>query len=194
MSAAVLLVCGSTRAKSLNRQLLATLATKLSPRITSAFLELSHDVLPMYSRDLEADGRCLAVAARLHSSIVAARGLIVASPEHNGLISAFLENVVDWISILPRIDRGYVNAFQGKPLLLCSASTGSTGGAQGLNSARTLFSHLGARVMSGTICLPHADTKLREGRFFLCNGHLPQAEFQLSWFERQLELRPDRAF
>jgi NAD(P)H-dependent FMN reductase len=81
--------------------------------------------------------------------------MIVACPEYNGLITPYLKNTIDWVSRLQYIDESCSNAFIDKPVLLVSASTGWSGGAVGLPSARTLFGYIGCHVLGGAISIPN---------------------------------------
>lgn len=55
-------------------------------------------------------------------------------------MSAVLKNVLDWVSRVGRV-------FEGKPVMLLSASPGSLGGLQGLGHLRAVFTALGALVL-----------------------------------------------
>ena len=48
------------------------------------------------------------------------------------------------------------SAFADRPLLLCSASTGWSGGSVAIPSHRALFGYVGAICYGETLCLPHA--------------------------------------
>ena len=120
--------------------------------------------LPLFDQDLE---RVPAVRERIraaHRRFARADGLIIASPEHNGLPSAFLKSLVDWVSRLPYLEAESGNAFEGRPTLLCSASTGWSGGAVAIPHVRALMGYLGAVVLGDTICVPHAETA------WMCEG------------------------
>jgi chromate reductase, NAD(P)H dehydrogenase (quinone) len=153
----LLLACGSLREGSLNSRLLSHLAARADGRCTIDRLVPSEVELPLFNQDLEADPTIRARVARLCERVEASDGLLVASPEHNGNVSAFLKNLVDWLSRLPHVDTRFANPFRGRPLLLCSASTGWSGGGVAIPNARALFGYVGCMVLGDTICIPYAD-------------------------------------
>lgn len=106
----ILGICGSLRAKSLNRNLL-TLAGELAPQGVSVEI---FDLLPipLYNADVERQGAPEAVAA-LKAAIAAADAVIFACPEYNASPTAALKNAIDWASRRPTPDVASVLA--GKP-------------------------------------------------------------------------------
>ncbi len=121
---------------------------------------LPRDVeLPLFNEDIEGDARLRDKVAQLHRRFSSCRALIVAAPEYNGQMTAYLKNMIDWVSRLAYIDPNFANPFIDKPLLLCSASTGSSGGMAGIAHARALFGYVGALVLGGAICVPYAADK-----------------------------------
>jgi chromate reductase len=91
---------------------------------------------------------------------------LVASPEYNGQLTPYLKNIIDWVSRLAYIDPTFENPFVDKPILLCSASTGSSGGAMGIPSARALFGYVGAIVFGETLCVSYAHQSWTEAGYF----------------------------
>jgi chromate reductase len=152
----LLLLCGSQRRASLNARLLGHVAGLVPAGHMADLVPPAQIDLPLFHQDCEGDGAIRARLVALHARFAAADGLIVASPEYNGLMSPFLKNTIDWVSRLPRLDAGHGNAFLDKPVLLCSATPGWSGGALGIPALRTLFGHVGAIPFGETICLPHA--------------------------------------
>jgi NAD(P)H-dependent FMN reductase len=118
--------------------------------------------LPLFNEDLEGDARLREKVALLHRRFSSCRALLVASPEYNGQVTAYLKNLIDWVSRLAYIDSRFANPFADKPLLLCSASTGSSGGMAGVAPARALFGYVGALVLGGAVCVPYAADKWSE--------------------------------
>jgi chromate reductase len=53
------------------------------------------------------------------------------------------------------VDGQFANPFLDRPLLLCSASTGWSGGALGMPHARALFAYVGCAVMDDSINVAH---------------------------------------
>jgi len=159
---ALLLFPGSRRRHSHNGRLIDELASRLEGRCRIDVLRPAEVDLPLFDQDLEADPAVASSVAAIHARFAAADGFIVASPEYNGQLTSYLKNTVDWVSRLPHIDQSYRNPFRGRPLLLCCATTGWSGGILGLQHARALFSYLGCLVMPEQICVPHAEQALAE--------------------------------
>jgi len=152
----LLLVCGSQRRESFNARLLAHLARRLRSQCEIDDLASPDVDLPLYNQDLESEPEIVERVIRLHRRFDASNAILVASPEYNGQLTPFLKNLIDWISRIPRIDRRFGSPFVGRPVLLCSASTGSTGGAVAIPAARALFGYVGCVVLGDAICLPCA--------------------------------------
>jgi chromate reductase, NAD(P)H dehydrogenase (quinone) len=153
----LLLFPASLRAASHQRRLADHFAQALCETCEIDVLAAGEADLPIFNQDLEAEPGVLERAAAAHRRFAAAEGLVVATPEYNGHVSAYLKNTVDWVSRLPRIDPAAADAFRGKPVLLASASTGWSGGLLGLRDARTLFAYLGCLVSAEQICVSDAD-------------------------------------
>ena len=157
-----LCISGSLRNASYNGHLLDHLAGYLPKTIERDFLFPQEVDLPLFNEDIEADANLREKVAQLHRRFAACHAMIVATPEYNGQMTAYLKNLIDWVSRLAYIDPAFTNPFIDKPLLLCSASTGSSGGMAGIGPARALFGYVGALVMGGAICVPYAAEKWSE--------------------------------
>lgn len=153
----LLFVSGSQRRDSFNTRLLEWLARRVDGRYEVDLLEPRQVALPLFDQDLETDADVADRVAQVHARFERCAGFVVASPEYNGQPTPYLKNVIDWVSRLAHIDRRYTNPFHARPLLLCSASTGWSGGAVGLAHARALFGYVGSIVVGDAICVPYAD-------------------------------------
>jgi NAD(P)H-dependent FMN reductase len=125
----LLLISGSQRRQSWNARLLDHLAFSLQWQCAVDMLEPCSIGLPLFDQDLETDAAVLATLTALHQRFSKCSGIIVACPEYNGQATPLLKNTVDWVSRLAHIDDRFGNPFLDKPVLLCSASTGWSGGA-----------------------------------------------------------------
>lgn len=161
----LLLVSGSLRQDAWNTRLLHYLAEPLHAEATLDVLLPSEVTLPLFDQDLEHDPLLRPALLAVHQRFAACDGLLIASPEYNGQPTAYLKNLIDWVSRLSYLDSGLANPFHGKPVLLCSATTGWSGGAQGLQAARSLFAYLGALVLGETITVAHVDQTWDGERF-----------------------------
>ncbi|MEW2922243.1 NADPH-dependent FMN reductase [Muricauda sp. ANG21] len=109
------------------------------PKEGIEFLDLKAFNVPIYSQGIEELGIPQKMRA-LFQVFSEADGFIIASPEHNGLPSAFLKNIIDWLS---RIDQRF---FGEKPILLLSTSPGVTGGRTHLNLLAGLVGRWGGEL------------------------------------------------
>lgn len=112
--------------------------------------------LPLFDQDREREPAILRRVLALHQRVARADALVVACPEYNGQPTPYLKNLVDWISRLPHVVPGAANAFQGRPALLASATTGHAGGALVLPVAQALFRYVGCQVLADTVSVPYA--------------------------------------
>lgn len=115
----ILALCGSLRKDSYNRALFKA-SKKLAPEgMELELAEIGH--LPLYNTDLESDFP--AAANELKERVRAADGILIITPEYNFSFSGVLKNAIDWAS------RPYGDgAWDGKPVIVQSASIGWTGG------------------------------------------------------------------
>jgi chromate reductase len=97
--------------------------------------------LPFYNADVEAAEEPPAVIA-FKSSLEAADGLLIATPEYNSGIPGVLGNALDWGSRLP--GRAPLT---GKPVAIMGASPSQIGTARAQLYLRQLLSHVHARVL-----------------------------------------------
>lgn len=163
----LLLLSGSLRTESWNTRFLEHLSKSCSlEKCHIEWLRASDLAWPLFNEDLENDLPLQTQVMQIANRLLKADALIIASPEYNGMVTPFLKNVVDWTSRMPHIQPDVRNAFLDKPVLLCAASTGGSGGVTGLSSARSLMAYLGACVFGQTITLPHAHLQWTEAGFW----------------------------
>lgn len=151
----ILMLSGSQRKESLNLRLLSNLAKRIETLVSVDLVIQGEINLPLFDQDLELDPGVQQSVFNLHSRFASCDAMIVACPEYNGLITPYLKNTIDWVSRLQYLNANCLNAFLDKPVLLVSASTGWSGGAVGLPSARTLFGYVGCNVLGGAITVPN---------------------------------------
>ena len=115
-------ISGSLRRGSFNTALLRA-AEELVPVGAELTVETIHGI-PLYDADVEtAEGMPERVSA-LKESIVAADGLLLATPEYNNSMPGAFKNAIDWLS-RPPADISRV--FGGKPVAILGASPGAFG-------------------------------------------------------------------
>jgi NAD(P)H-dependent FMN reductase len=136
----VLVLVGSLRAASVNRQL-AELAIESAPdgvRLET-FDRLGE--LPFYNEDIDNADVAEPVVA-LRQAAADADAALVVTPEYNGSIPGVLKNAIDWLS------RPFGNgALKGKPLAVVGAALGQYGGVWAHDETRKSFGIAGPRVI-----------------------------------------------
>ncbi|UXA19659.1 NAD(P)H-dependent oxidoreductase [Mycobacterium sp. SMC-4] len=147
----VLVLVGSLRAASVNRQL-AELAVEYAPAGTTFewFDRLAE--LPFYNEDLDNDAVAEPVAA-LREAAARAGGALVITPEYNGSIPGVLKNAIDWLS-RPWGD----SALKDKPLAVVGAALGRYGGQWAHDETRKSFGIAGPRVLEDVALSIHTPT------------------------------------
>ena len=154
-AATVLVLVGSLRAASINRQI-AELAIATAPeRVRVEWFDRLAD-LPHYNEDLDTDPAAEPVSA-LRSAASRADAVLVVTPEYNGSTPGVLKNAIDWLS------RPYGNSpAKGKPAAVIGASLGQYGGVWAHDETRKSLGIAGLRVIDDiTLSIP---TKTLQGR------------------------------
>jgi len=150
-------ICGSLREGSWNRKLLENFLPYLDADTFSvkSFPSLE---LPLLNQDLEGqplDPRITAFRAAIEEAAV----VVIASPEYNGSFSGALKNAIDWASRPP------ANLWNGKIVLLLSASPGALGGMRGILHLKPLLSNCRSWVIHDHVFCGQADKAFdSEGR------------------------------
>lgn len=158
MSPRILVFAGSARAASANK-MLATLAAAQA-RAAGAevtLIDLRDYPLPLYDGDAEAQDGLPPAALAFRRLLGQHHGLLVASPEHNGSVTALLKNLLDWAS-RPASGVDGLGLFRGKPVGLLAASPSPFGGVRGVAHLRGIFSKMGANVLADEVLVPSAPT------------------------------------
>lgn len=150
----ILALAGSTRRNSYNRSLVrvaAQGAERAGAQVTG--VDLAEYPMPLFNEDHErAEGMPESVGA-LRKLLLDHQGILLASPEYNGSLTAVLKNALDWLS-RPHSDGR--SPFSHKVAALMSASPGGLGGLRGLDHARTVLTNLGVLVLPQQYALPAA--------------------------------------
>jgi NAD(P)H-dependent FMN reductase len=93
----ILVLVGSLRAASINRQLAEAAARTAPEGVTVSIYEGLGDI-PFYNEDIDVAGGVPAAATALRTAVAAADGLLLFVPEYNGTLPAVLKNAIDWAS------------------------------------------------------------------------------------------------
>ena len=164
----LLVISGSARTGSLNRELAELAAHKaraLGAETTS--VDLRALGLPVFDADLlQAQGMPQG-ALRLRDWMAQHDGVLLANPEYNALPTPLLINAFDWLSVVqPEGDTpSGTGATAGKPVGLLAASPGALGGIRALPIVRTYLStNFAMVVVPEQLALPLADQQLSAER------------------------------
>ena len=155
MEKKILAFAGSNHAKSINHQLVAFTAGLLEDYEVQLLDIRAWDV-PMYSINLDPDQTPEQIT-ELIALIQEADGILLASPEHNGGMPAFLKNILDWLS------RRSKKVFTDKTVFLLSTSPGAKGGATNLKNLIGALPYQGATI-AATFSLPSFYDNFQNGQ------------------------------
>lgn len=145
MAIKVLVLVGSLRAASINRQI-AELAGAVAPDDVAVTIFEGLGELPFYNEEIDhamnTGAPQLAPVAALRTAAADADAALVVTPEYNGSYPAVIKNAIDWLS-RPFGD----GALKGKPLAVIGGSFGRYGGVWAHDDTRKSFGIAGARVV-----------------------------------------------
>lgn len=157
MHGSVLFLAGGVRQGSANQILVDAAANATEKRgIGVTRISLNDHVLPLFGTT-EAHIDDVPEAAALKGAFQAHSAIIIASPEHNGSVTAMLKNAIDWMSCPGRDEKSAAySAFRGKVFGLMSASSSPFGGMRGLFQLRHILTTVQALVVPEQLSIPHA--------------------------------------
>jgi chromate reductase len=136
-------LAGSLRAGSYNAALLRS-AASLTPAGSDVTIATLRGI-PLYDGDVEASGVPDAVQ-KLKEQIVAADGLLIATPEYNNSIPGVLKNAIDWLSRPPA---DIPRVFHDRPVAVMGTTPGRGGTILAQAALLPIFRTLGMRQWSG---------------------------------------------
>lgn len=100
---------------------------------------LDYDI-PLYNLDLEQERGIPIDIQIIKNKIASSSGIIIGVNEHNGMISAYFKNIIDWLS---RADRSFL---ANKKMLLVSTSPGARGASSALAYMKSTAPRFGGVV------------------------------------------------
>jgi len=133
----ILAFAGSNSSKSINQSVINYLGE--INNIEAKSLQ-SWDI-PMYSSDYEETNGVPQQILDFISEIKTYDAVIIATNEHNGYMSAFFKNIIDWMS---RADREFMG---GKDTFVLSTSPGGGGGASANAGLSKMLGYFGGNVV-----------------------------------------------
>jgi chromate reductase len=131
-------IAGSLRRGSFNRGLLRAAVESAPGGMTIESLEIRD--LPLYDADLDLEGGPEVVRA-FKAGILAADGILIATPEYNYSLPGVLKNALDWASRAPE------RALQNKPVAIVGATPGRWGTVRSQLALRQALMFPACRVM-----------------------------------------------
>jgi NAD(P)H-dependent FMN reductase len=133
---------------------------------------LSDFPMPIMDEDLERDRGIPESATKLARLIGEHDGLLIVTPEYNGSIPPLLKNTIDWVTRVRLSGARGPRAFSGKPVGLCSSSTGGYAGIRAIGHLRAILSQIGCEVVAAQCSVGRAE------QAFDANGDLREAQVQ----------------
>lgn len=134
----MLVFVGSNSSKSINEQLTKAVLKELNVKHT--FIDLKTLDIPLFSEDLEREIKSPKGIVALKDEINAFEHIFITTNEHNGNLSAFFKNILDWLS---RADKSFL---QGKKVFILSTSNGKRGGLGANESLKKMIERFGCEV------------------------------------------------
>jgi len=145
----ILAISGSLRTRSYNTALLRA-AARLAPAGITVELYRELGVLPLFNPDHEVAN--LPMVARLHTQLLTADGVLIASPEYAHGVSGPMKNALDWMV--------GTEAFVDKPVAVFNASPRAHHALEAIKETLSLMS---ARLIdSAELTIPLLGSGLEE--------------------------------
>lgn len=139
----IIAISGSNSSSSINTKLIRYTST-LTKDVDIQMLDLTKFNIPIFSEDIEKEIGAPDDVKKLAKELLSADGVIISTPEHNGMPTAFFKNILDWLS------RSAGQFLDGKqyladtPVLLMSAGPGKGGAAKARALVANMLKYAGA--------------------------------------------------
>jgi len=168
----ILVFAGSAREASLNKKL-ARIAARCVEEAGGevTYIDLRDYPIPLYEGDLESREGMPPFAVKLRELFLAHDGLLIASPENNGSVTALLKNTIDWLS-RDYQGRSGLEPYRGKVAAIMGASPGGFGAISSLASLRPILTKLTVLVIPEQVTLSRADQAFKDDGSFVDERHL----------------------
>jgi NAD(P)H-dependent FMN reductase len=138
----ILAFAGSNSSTSINYKLAKHTASLIENHKVKQ-MNMANYPFPLYSEDHEKENGFSNSLLEVMNDIKNADGLIVSVSEHNGNVSAYFKNFLDWLS---RIDKQFLD---GKKVLLMSTSPGKRAAIGAFEITNNILPRFGATAVIG---------------------------------------------
>jgi chromate reductase, NAD(P)H dehydrogenase (quinone) len=146
-TARILAFAGSSRRESWNRKVLEiAVAGARDAQAEVTVVNLADYPMPIYNADWHAEHGVPPAMRELRALMMAANGLLIASPEYNTSITPLLKNTIDWLSQDVDDHSGYA-PFTDKVGGLMGASNGGFGTIRALPHVSHILANLGVLML-----------------------------------------------
>lgn len=137
----ILAFAGSNSSTSINFELVKhTGSLIISEKVE--IMNMYDRPFPMYSEDHEREHGYSNSLNEIKRDIQLSKGIIISVNEHNGYPSAYLKNLIDWLS---RLDRDFI---RDKKVMLMATSNGGRGAIGALEVTDKLLTRFGANIVA----------------------------------------------
>lgn len=161
ITASILAFAGSARRDSWNRKVLeVAVAGARGAGAEVTVVNLGDYPMPIYHADWHEEHGVPSPMLELRRLMMAANGLLIASPEYNASITPLLKNTIDWLSQDVNGESGRA-PFEGKVAGLMGASNGAFGTIRALPHVSSILSNLGV-LMLPIVAVPGVVTAFDE--------------------------------
>ncbi len=143
----ILAFAGSNSSTSINYKLVKYTATLLENANEVTLMDMAEFQLPLFSEDIEREEGHPKILKDFAEKIVASDAILLSVNEHNGSMSSFFKNLLDWLSRLN------LKFLANKKVLLMSTSPGKRGAIGAHNQVNDVLPRFGAEIVS-TFSLP----------------------------------------
>jgi NAD(P)H-dependent FMN reductase len=145
--ARILAFAGSARKESWNRRVLdVAVAGARDAGADVTVVNLADYSMPLYNADWHAEHGVPPAMLDLRGLMMAANGLLIASPEYNASITPLLKNTIDWLSQDVNGEGGKA-PFERKVGGLMGASNGAFGTIRALPHVSAILANLGVLML-----------------------------------------------
>ena len=154
----VLVLVGSLRAGSTNRQLADAAVAHLPAGVDATVFERLAD-LPHYCEELDHDDTLPQVARDLREAVADSDAVLLVTPEYNGSLPSAVKNAVDWASR----PRG-ASSLAGKPAAVLGASGSPNAAEWARRDGVKVLRVAGADVIEDTVGVGSSFQAFEDGR------------------------------